>query len=186
MSAEIGDLQRRLANVIRVGKVTEVDRTAGRVKVQFQGVTTSWLPWMTSRAGTVRDWSPPAVGEQVCVISPSGEMGAGFVLPGGINSNSAGKPDNRNNVWCIHIPSDGSAEIHVGTTHIILEGDKADIVSGGKTLRISGGKMTFDGDIEVTGKITTTGDVKAGTISLQTHKHTGVSTGGSNTGNPTP
>jgi len=46
------------------------------------------------------------------------------------------------------------------------------------TMTIAGGKITLNGDIEVTG------DVKAGAISLRTHKHGGVAAGGGQTGIP--
>lgn len=184
MSAEIAELQRRVANLFRVGKVTEIDRAKARVKVQFDGVTSPWLPWSTGRAGTVRDWSPPAVGEQVCIVSPYGELGAGFVMPGGINSTDNAAPDNRENVHRIDIPSGGAFEIHVGGAVILIDNGKAQITVGAKTLEISGGKMTFNGDVEITGKVTTTGDVIAGSISLQTHKHGGVMSGPALTGVP--
>lgn len=168
MSAETAELQRRLANLFRVGKITEIDRTKGRVKVEFNGVTTPWLPWQTARAGAVKNWSPPAVGEQVCIVSPFGELGAGFVMSGAINYEDHAAPDNRENVERIDLPEGGTYEIHVGD----------------KVLTIAGGKLTFNGDVEVTGKITATGDVKAGAISLQNHVHTGVLPGGANTGLP--
>lgn len=163
MSAEIGELQRRLANLFRVGKVAEVNLETGRVKVQFGDVKTAWVPWMTSRAGSVKDWNPPAIGEQVCICSPSGEMGAGFVMPGAINYNENAAPDNRAGVQKITLPSGGSYEISVG----------------GMNLVIGGGKLTLNGDIEVTG------DVKAGSVSLKNHTHGGVTAGGSETQPPT-
>lgn len=43
-----------------------------------------------------------------------------------------------------------------------------------------------DGKITTTGDIETSGDVKAGGVSLKTHKHTGVTTGGGISGTPTP
>ena len=98
MSAEIGDLQRRMANLFRVGGIAEVSRSTGRVKVQFQGVTSAWLPWMTGRAGAVKDWNPPSVGEQVCICSPSGELGAGFIMSGSINYDANAAPDSRADV----------------------------------------------------------------------------------------
>lgn len=179
MSAEIGDLQRRLANILRVGKVVAVDRAAARCKVSFQGVTTSWLPWSTGRAGAVRDWSPPSVGEQVCVISPSGDIGAGFVLAGGINTTANASPDTRENVHRLDIPSGGAFEVNVGGAKILAENGKAQIIVGGAIFEISGGKMKFNGDLEVTG------DVKAGSVSLKAHVHAGVQSGGSSTAVPT-
>lgn len=162
MSAEMGDMQRRIANLFRVGKISAVDLGSGRVKVQFQGVTSAWLPWMTSRAGAVKDWNPPSVGEQVCVCSPSGELEAGFVMPGAINYDANPAPSNAANVSRIDLPAGGSYIITVG----------------GMTLTLAGGKLTLNGDIEVTG------DVKAGAISLKNHKHGGVAIGSNDTGVP--
>lgn len=53
------------------------------------------------------------------------------------------------------------------------------------------GGMTIDANVQVNGSVTasqditsTGGDVKAGSISLKTHVHSGVQSGGSNTGQP--
>jgi phage baseplate assembly protein V len=162
MSAEIGDMQRRIANLFRVGKVASVNLGTGRVQVQFDGVTTAWLPWMESRAGAVKEWNPPSVGEQVVVCSPSGELESGFIMPGSINYDANPAPNNAANVRHITLPAGGSYIISVG----------------GMTLTLAGGKLTLNGDIEVTG------DVKAGAISLKNHKHGGVAVGGSQTGTP--
>lgn len=176
MSAALADMQRRLANLFRVGRITEVDRAKGRVKVSFHGVTSPWLPWQTARAGAVKNWSPPAVGEQVCVVSPSGELGSGFVMGGSINYEDQAAPDDRENVEKITLPEAGAYEIHVG----------------GAVLTIAGGKLTFTGDVEITGKISATGnietpaEVKADTIGLKTHKHTGVLSGPGTTAGPIP
>lgn len=164
MSAEIGELQRRMANLFRIGRVAEVNRTTGRVKVAFQGVTTAWLPWMTGRAGAVKDWNPPSVGEQVVVCSPSGEIGAGFIMPGSINYDDQAAPDSRENVQKITLPAGGAYEISVG----------------GMTLVLAGGKLTLNGSIEVTG------DVKAGTISLRNHTHVHTAPEPAPTGAPIP
>lgn len=48
-----------------------------------------------------------------------------------------------------------------------------------------GHTATITGNIAVTGGITTTNDVVAGSISLQTHHHGGVVAGGANTSGPT-
>lgn len=180
MSAEVAELQRRLANLFRVGKVTEVNRSTGRVKVQFGEVTTPWLPWQTARAGSVKNWSPPAVGEQVCIVSPMGELGAGFVMSGAINYDQKAAPDDRENVERIDLPSGGTYEINVGGAKILADNGKVQLIVGGTTMQLSGGKITLNGDIEVTG------DVKAGSISLKTHVHSGVQSGGSNTAAPVP
>lgn len=178
MSAELAEMQRRLANLFRVGKVTEVNRTTGRVKVQFDGVTTPWLPWQTARAGSVKNWSPPAVGEQVCIVSPMGELGAGFVMAGAINYDAKAAPDTRENVERIDLPAGGTYEINVGGAKILADDGKVQLIVGGTTMQLAGGKITLNGDIEVTG------DVKAGSISLKNHVHGGIFPGGASTAPP--
>lgn len=44
--------------------------------------------------------------------------------------------------------------------------------------------LSVTGNVTVTGEIQASGDVKAGSISLNSHTHTGVETGSSNTGGP--
>lgn len=77
----LADLARRVANMIRVGRIAVVDHVAQRVRVDSAEMLTTWLPWQTHRAGATRTWSPPTVGEQVMILSPSGDLAAGIVIP---------------------------------------------------------------------------------------------------------
>lgn len=49
---------------------------------------------------------------------------------------------------------------------------------------IINGDTTINGNLQVNGNITATGDITAGTISLQNHIHSGVTTGSGNTNKP--
>ncbi|MFT4327287.1 MAG: phage baseplate assembly protein V [Wolbachia pipientis] len=76
------DLPRKLDNLIRLGTVEEVNCGMAKVRVKMIGnILTDWLPWVTARAGEDRSWSAPSIGEQVIVLSPSGEIAKGIVLP---------------------------------------------------------------------------------------------------------
>jgi phage baseplate assembly protein V len=67
--------------IVRFGVVTEVDAGNARAKVSFGGESESeWLPWLAERAGTISVWAPVAVGEQVIVLSESGETAQGVIL----------------------------------------------------------------------------------------------------------
>lgn len=82
----IRDLQRRMANMIRRGRVHSVDfeQSPPRVKVEYEkGAVTGWLPWISGRESNKHrtDWEPLAIGEQVIILSESGELSAGVVLP---------------------------------------------------------------------------------------------------------
>lgn len=77
----VSELNRRLANIIRVGVVSEVDTETARVKVATSQIVTDWIPWLTTRAGDDVSWWAPSVDEQVLVFSPSGELSAAIVFP---------------------------------------------------------------------------------------------------------
>lgn len=82
----VRDLQRRMANMIRRGRVHSVDfeQSPPRVKVEYEkDAVTGWLPWISGRESSNHrtDWEPLAIGEQVIILSESGELSAGVVLP---------------------------------------------------------------------------------------------------------
>lgn len=76
------ELLRLIENLVRAGTVMAVDHGAHLCRVKSGGNETNWLPWFARRAGDVRHWSPPFVGEQCMVLSPGGDMASGFVLVG--------------------------------------------------------------------------------------------------------
>ena len=80
----LADINSRLARMMRIGTVVELDEAAARVRVTCGAgdgkITTAWLPWITARAGPDRTWWALEPGEQVMVLSPSGEMAQGVVL----------------------------------------------------------------------------------------------------------
>lgn len=77
---EDGEFSRQLANLVRIGTISELDEANARVKVNVSGLTTDWIPWAAARAGNTRQWSPPRVGEQVVLASPYGDMGQAVVI----------------------------------------------------------------------------------------------------------
>lgn len=90
-SFSFSDLSRRVANLIRLGKIAEVKDS--QVKVSIGKVITNWLP-VLSMAGDTSCWIPISVGEQVMVISPYGEMSQAVVLRS-INYNSFPAPEDK-------------------------------------------------------------------------------------------
>ncbi|MEO3478141.1 phage baseplate assembly protein V [Phaeobacter sp. CAU 1743] len=67
--------------IVRFGVVTAVDAGRARAKVSFGGESESgWLPWLALRAGAISVWAPPAIGEQVQVLSTSGDTAQGTIL----------------------------------------------------------------------------------------------------------
>jgi phage baseplate assembly protein gpV len=93
-SFAFSDLFRRVANLIRIGKISEVD--GAQVKVEIGKVKTNWLP-IISTAGDTSCWIPISVGEQVVVLSPFGELSQSVVLRS-IHYNMYDAPENENDI----------------------------------------------------------------------------------------
>lgn len=86
LEAQIAELYRRDAertrrerNRKRTGVVSEVDYEKGlaRVKLSQQGgkdYLTGWIPWKEVASGGIKSHIPPTVGEQVNVVSESGDL----------------------------------------------------------------------------------------------------------------
>ncbi len=74
--------QMRMNNMIREAKVLEVDPATGMAIVDAHGIVSPPIPWL-QQAGDVVDWEPPRRDQRMMMFSPNGDMGRGFLLPGG-------------------------------------------------------------------------------------------------------
>jgi phage baseplate assembly protein V len=157
MSFDLADLQRRLANLIRVGVVAELDAAAARVRVSVGAITTDWLPWLTARAGADRTYWAPEPGEQILLLAPSGELAQAVVLPAIYQSAHPAPAD----AQTIHrtVYSDGtvveydraahkltaavkgSAEISTDTALAASVGTDASVTAGGNIKAAAGGSL---------------------------------------------
>ncbi len=174
----IADLRRRLDNMIRPGTIHVVDHEQARCRVKSGALLTQWLPWFSRHAGSVRDWSPPTVGEQCVIISPSGELAAGFVLVG-LNSGSFPAPSS-NQVLDSRTYADGTwMGYDMGRKEMTVI-----MTAGGKQILQIPAGIEIQGDVTITGTVTVSEDVIAGGISLVEHVHGGVQGGSSTTGAP--
>lgn len=138
----VAELLRLIHNLIRIGTIAEVDHLRARVRVAIGDMTTGWLPWIETRAGTTRDWDPPTVDEQVLVIAPGGDLSASLVLTGLYRSAHPAPSDNpdlqlrvypdgtqqqhnhADSHWKLSVPAGGKIELEIGRTRLTLEDDK--------------------------------------------------------------
>ncbi|CAE7405628.1 xkdF [Symbiodinium microadriaticum] len=63
-----------------VGRIEQADYANATARVQLDDTLTDWLPMLAPRAGNDRVWFPYDVGEQVLVLSPSGDLSQGVIL----------------------------------------------------------------------------------------------------------
>lgn len=187
---DLATLARLLENLIRFGTIAEVDETAARVKVTTGKLTTTWLPWLAPRAGADREWNPPTEGEQVILLSPSGQLANGVAITG---------------LFSDLIPANGDRPgLHRRTYRdgAVIEYDsinhhlRAILPAAGTTeleslggISIKGpithqGDYTQTGNQNITGTCTVSEDVIADGVSLVNHTHVGVMPGSGQTGKP--
>ncbi|MCF6777603.1 phage baseplate assembly protein V [Thiotrichales bacterium 19X7-9] len=133
------DMQRRLNNLIRIGTVIGTNET--RLRIKLGDNITGWLPWLTQRTGDCQTWWKPSIGEQVLVLSSSGELNNGVVLPAIYMQNQPTLNSNEQKT----VYKDGttvSYDYEKSKLTVDCVGD-VDVI-GAKTL-----KVTFDGNIDI-------------------------------------
>ena len=176
---DLATITRLLENLIRLGTVAEVDHKGARVKVQSGRLLTGWLPWATLRAGEDREWDPPTVGEQVVLLSPSGQTANGVAIVGLFSDQHPANGDRPG----LHRRTyrDGAVIEYDSVAHHL----RATLPAGGSTELVSTGGISITGDIthkgnytqtgnqNVTGTVTVSTDVVAASVSLVNHVHLG-------------
>ncbi|MFP3016326.1 MAG: phage baseplate assembly protein V [Wolbachia sp.] len=133
----ISELQRKLANIVRIGIVKEIDYEKAKVRVKIGEFLTDWLPWITSKAGKDRDWSPPDIDEQVMVFSPLGELSLGVVL-GGIYQEKYPAPENKKEINSIKFQDGTKFTYDKEKHHLEIEVvDKITLKAGGSSIEMT-------------------------------------------------
>ncbi|WP_028696128.1 phage baseplate assembly protein V [Pseudomonas cremoricolorata] len=187
---ELATLHRLLENLIRLGTIAEVQHRPPRVTVSTGDLITTWLPWIAGRAGADQEWDPPTAGEQVLLLSPSGQLANGFVITGLF---SDALPANGERAG-LHRRSyaDGAVIEYDSLAHhlsaVLPEGGTTHLTSSGG-LHIVGpithvGDYTQTGNQTITGQVNVSDDVVAAGISLVEHRHGEVKQGNDLSGAP--
>jgi phage baseplate assembly protein V len=87
----IAELERRVSNIVRIGRVAETDYANALLRVDLGDVITDPIRLAGQRAGTDRSWWAPDLDEEVLVFSPDGDLAKAVVL-GAIYSVSGTAP----------------------------------------------------------------------------------------------
>ncbi|WP_447045337.1 phage baseplate assembly protein V [Vreelandella sp. H-I2] len=180
----VAELLRLIENVIRLGAIAQVDHDAARVRVKSGALLTAWVPWITARAGTTRDWNPPTVGEQCVLFSPGGDTANAFAMPS-LFQLSAPPPSNDPGVISRLFPDSALFEYdHANSVLRINLPGSIEINAPGGTQWV--GNINHQGDMQREGSDIQTGGSKShnGKNVGSTHNHGGISRGGSNTDGP--
>lgn len=184
--------ERAQANMIRVGRVTEVDAAQALAKLRVGGFDTDWLPWAVHRAGGTRTASAPTVGEQRLLFSPFGDDGQGVIGPAIYQEDHAAPTDSAT-VEATEF-SDGTRVEYDTASHtltvtvqggpVLLTADTVTVTADSVT--VDAAETTFTGNVTIEGDGTFTGGAvtHGGKNIGKDHTHGGVQSGSANTAPP--
>ncbi|PWF64912.1 baseplate assembly protein [Shewanella sp. BC20] len=198
-TAAIAELTRRIDNLLRIGTVAEVKGNLCRVKTGE--LLTQFRPFFTRRAGTAKTSWRPTVGEQVMLLSLSGDLTNAYILPA-LYSDENPEPDDNNNRERTVYPDGAVIEYDPDISELKVTGIKTANVQASVRVTIDCPNSEFTGNVLVkkkltvelgakvtgaidhNGKMTNAGGVTIDGINFGTHKHGGVDTGPGVSGGP--
>ncbi|MBW3528127.1 phage baseplate assembly protein V [Shewanella sp. NKUCC05_KAH] len=204
-TAAIAELTRRIDNLLRIGTVAEVKGDSCRVKTGE--LLTQFRPFFTRRAGTAKTSWRPTVGEQVMLLSLSGDLTNAYILPA-LYSDENPEPDDNDNRERTTYPDGAVIEYDPDTSSLKVTGIKTATVQASERVTIDCLNSVFTGNVLVKKKLTVeqgakvtgaidhagkltnnggmviTGGASIDGINFGTHKHGGVDAGSGTSGGP--
>ena len=144
----LAEMDRRFANMIRLGKVQEIDHKKAKVRIAIGGLCTDFLPWITSHAGKTRNWSPPSIGEQVMVLSPGGDLGLGVVLPS-IYQNKFPAPNDKEHVTAMTFADGATVEYDSETKALNVKVGQSSLKCTEDAITIKSPLVTINGKVMI-------------------------------------
>jgi phage baseplate assembly protein V len=186
------DLITTIKSIIKVARMISAD-DSGNYRIgnfQYYGRTTQGL--LFSPYGLLVN---PPVNSMAVVLSQNGQESNPIALCDDPNNRTLKdlQPgevalSNYNQGQYVYFKENGDAEIKADKA-VILVGSTTVTIDNGQ-ITIDGADMTLNGNLQVNGSITATGEVTAGTVNLTDHVHAGSPTAPSgpvsNTGIPIP
>lgn len=181
--AKSTDPEQISGELLQLGTVASVDHGGGTCTVDLGDLVTGDLPWFAGRAGAVKIWSPPSIGEQCAVLVPEGDLANGLVLLG-LWSDANPPPSSDPNLVMATFP-DGAVISYDHVTHYLEASlpDDGEVTISARTLTIVA-DVQIIGKVDIIGKATASDDFVADNVSLKDHKHTGVQAGSEQSGKP--
>lgn len=105
------EMFQRLDSVLKTGYIRNVDPDAKQVRVAVDGNVTAWIDWGVWRAGLLKVWSCPDVGEKVLIGAPAGDLSMAVVICSLYSDNGGESPSSNPDETYVKFP-DGSTLIY--------------------------------------------------------------------------
>jgi phage baseplate assembly protein gpV len=137
---KLAESERRNRNRRRTGTVSEIDHGRGLARVQISAgdrpYVTPWVPWKEIAAGGISSHIPPTVGQQVDVLSESGDL-TDAVIDFSTHSNANPRPHDGPEGVIVH----GSTRITIGASNVEIITDSATVTASTIVLNAGAGAL---------------------------------------------
>lgn len=163
MSSDVGELQRIVSQLLRIGVVQSV--TGDEAIVEIGGVPSPGLQWASRRAGADAEWWAPEQGEQVVVFAPYGDMAQAVILfslyqdlfPAPSTNPDVHRVTYKNGTvvqhdrsaqqYLVQVPAGGNITLQVGSTSLVLQDGTATL--NAENFNWNGNSADFSGTLLV-------------------------------------
>lgn len=207
---DLQELYRLLINLLRQGVVEQVDLDNECCRVRTGELLTDWIKWLAPRAGDSRSWWAPTVGEQVLIGAIGGELTTGVII-GSLYSHAHSAPSHSANALHHTFPDGAVIEYEPKDGTLKATGIKKAVVEAADEVSVSTKKVVCKASVEIlldTPQVTCTknlttatlnvkeggkmtgnfdhngGYIKSNGVTVHSHTHGGVRSGGDSSGGP--
>ena len=183
------ELQRLIDNLIRIGTVTAV--RSGECRVKTGDLITNWRPYATARAGKNRTRHRLSIGEQVLMLSVSGDLRNAYIV-GPIHCDAFPEPlagDDNPDLDRTEYSDGAVIEYNPATGALNATGIKSANIEASVTVRLITPLVECTQALKVGTTISAGGKITAptatiGGIEVTTHKHKDTMPGNGTSGDP--
>ncbi|WP_276200577.1 phage baseplate assembly protein V [Chelatococcus sp. XZ-Ab1] len=135
----IAEVERRQDGLVKRGRVAEVDPAAGKVRLRLNEESAAepflspWVPY-AQMAGALKVHSPPSVGQQMTVISETGDFQQGLAVPMTWSDRNPAPSDKGNE----HVGTFGQFRFELREGELIVKVPRILIECDGSTFELTG------------------------------------------------
>ena len=152
---DLAELIQRIVKLAQFGVIEEIQYEPLRYKVRFDDVRRShWLQHGVIRGHAASQWDPYETGEAVLCILPEGARDGVVICA--LYSTDWPQNSSQPGLWRRNMDDGAVIEYDSGTSHL-----KATLPDGGKVTVEAPGGFRFVGDMDIDGKVKTTGNIQS-------------------------
>lgn len=152
---KLAEQERRNRNRRRTGTVTEVDLEKGLARVKFSDkpreYKSGWVPWQEIAAGGTSTHIPLIEGEQVDVVSESGDLTDAVIE---MSTHSDKNPRPHNGKEMVIKRKDGSVRLTIADDKVTIDGKEL-VVNATDKMTINSPLTKIVGNVKINGRLHT-------------------------------